>query len=60
MGYADDPQAKSALMAAFTGLGAALVFLLIVGGISFAWAINATPHHAPAEGAPAGAAATQH
>ncbi len=60
MGYADDPQAKSALMAAFTGLGAALVFLLIVGAISFMWAYNATPHHAGAEGAPAGAAATQH
>lgn len=59
MGYADDPQAKSALNAAFMGLGAALVFLLIVGGISFMWAYNATPHHA-VEGAPAGAAATQH
>jgi hypothetical protein len=59
MGYADDPQAKSALNAAFMGLGAALVFLLIVGGISFAWAYNATPHHAaPAGGAPA--AASQH
>ena len=60
MGYADDPQAKSALNAAFMGLGAALVFLLIVGGISFALAMNATPHHAAPEGAPAGAAATQH
>lgn len=60
MGYAEDPQARAALKAAFMGLGAALVFLLVVGGISFVWAYNATPHHAAAEGAPAGAAATQH
>lgn len=59
MGYADDPQAKSALSAAFTGLGAAIVFLLLVGTITFFWAKNATPHHAAAgEGAPA--AASQH
>jgi hypothetical protein len=60
MGYADDPQAKSALNAAFMGLGAALVFLLIVGGISFAWAYNATPHHGPEAPAAAGAPAAQH
>ena len=61
MGYADDPQAKSALNAAFMGLGAALVFLMLVGGITFFWAKNATPSHgAGAEHAPAGAAATQH
>ncbi|HVH12670.1 MAG TPA: hypothetical protein VM759_06450 [Longimicrobium sp.] len=59
MGYADDPQARSALSAAFTGLGAALVFLLLVGGITFFWAKNATPHHAPA-GEHAPAAASQH
>jgi hypothetical protein len=59
MGYAEDPQARAALKAAFTGLGAALVFLLLVGTITFFWAKNATPHHA-VEGAPAGAAATQH
>jgi hypothetical protein len=59
MGYADDPQAKSALNAAFTGLGAALVFLLLVGTITFFWAKNATPHHA-AEGAPAAAGSAQH
>lgn len=58
MGYADDPQAKSALNAAFMGLGAALVFLAIVSAISFALAYSATPHHAAAEGAPA--AASQH
>jgi hypothetical protein len=60
MGYAEDPQARSALNAAFMGLGAALVFLLIVSAISFMLAYNATPHHGAAEGAPAGAAATQH
>ena len=61
MGYADDPQAKSALKAAFTGLGAALVFLMLVGGITFFWAKNATPSHgAGAEHAPAAATATQH
>lgn len=60
MGYADDPQAKSALNAAFMGLGAALVFLALVASITFFWAKNATPHHAAAEGAPAGAAAPQH
>lgn len=58
MGYADDPQAKSALNAAFMGLGAAVVFLLLVGGITFFMAKNATPHHAAGEGAPA--AASQH
>jgi hypothetical protein len=51
MPYRDDPEARSALKAAFAGLGAALVFLLVVGGISFMLAMNATPHHAPAQGA---------
>lgn len=59
MGYRDDPEARAARNAAFTGLGAALVFLMIVGGISFMWAKNATPHHAAAPGAPA-AAEAQH
>jgi hypothetical protein len=53
MGYRDDPEARAARNAAFTGLGAALVFLLIVGGITFTMAKNATPHHAAPEGAPA-------
>jgi hypothetical protein len=59
MGYNDDPEAKATLMNAFTGLGFALVFLLIVGGVTFFWAKNATPHHAAGEGAPA-AEAAQH
>jgi hypothetical protein len=41
MGYREDPEARSTLNAAFTGLGLALVFLLIVGGIAFFWAYNA-------------------
>ena len=56
MGYREDPDARARLKAAFMGLGVAVVFLLVVGGISFVWAYNATPHHAAAEGAPAGAA----
>lgn len=59
MGYNDDPEAKATLMNAFTGLGFALVFLLIVGSVTFFWAKNATPHHAGGEGAPA-AEAAQH
>jgi hypothetical protein len=35
MGYRDDPEARSTLNAAFTGLGFALVFLLVVAAISF-------------------------
>jgi hypothetical protein len=38
MGYREDPEARSTLNAAFTGLGLALVFLLIVAVIAFAWA----------------------
>lgn len=55
MGYKDDPEAKATLMTAFTGLGIALVFLMIVGGVTFVWAKNATPHHGAAteQGAPA-------
>ena len=59
MGYRDDPEALSTMKTAFAGLGAALVFLAIVAGISFTLAMNATPHHAAAEGAPA-AATQQH
>lgn len=56
MGYNDDPEAKATLMNAFSGLGIALVFLLIVAGVTFTWAKNATPSHgAGAEhAAPAG------
>lgn len=59
MGYHEDPDARGSLKDAFTGLGFALVFLLIVGGVSFFWAKNATPHHAAAPGTPA-AEAQQH
>lgn len=38
MGYRDDPEARSTLNAALTGLGFALVWLAIVSVISFAWA----------------------
>lgn len=38
MGYREDPEARSTLNAAFTGLGFALVFLAIVAVIAFAWA----------------------
>lgn len=41
MGYREDPEARSTLNAALTGLGLSLVFLLIVGGIAFFWAYNA-------------------
>ena len=58
MAYRDDPEARADLSAALQGLGFALVFLLIVGGISFFWALNATPHAAGGDHAPA--AATQH
>ena len=61
MGYNDDPDAQATLMNAFTGLGFALVFLLIVGGITFFWAKNATPSHgAGAEHAAPAAEAAQH
>lgn len=59
MGYNDDPEAKATLMTAFSGLGIALVFLLIVGGVTFVWAKNATPHHA-AGAEHAAPAAAQH
>jgi hypothetical protein len=59
MGYNDDPEARASLNAAFTGLGFALVFLLIVGGITFTLAKNAKGHEAAGEGAPA-AEAAQH
>ena len=39
--YRDDPEARSTLNAALTGLGFALVWLVIVAAISFAWAYNA-------------------
>lgn len=56
MGYNDDPEAKANLKAAFTGLAIALVFLGIVGGVTFVWAKNATPSHGAAaeHAAPAG------
>lgn len=61
MGYNDDPEAKKTLMTAFAGLGLALVFLLIVSGVTFAWAKNATPSHgAGAEHAAPAAGAAQH
>jgi len=60
MGYRDDPEARASLNTAYTGLGIALVFLLIVGGITFTWAKNAKPNHGGgAEHAPA-AEAAQH
>ncbi len=60
MGYNDDPEAKATLMNAFAGLGFALVFLAIVGGITFFWAKNATPSHGAGHAAPAAAEAAQH
>lgn len=39
--YRDDPEARSTLNAALTGLGVGLVWLAIVAGISFMWAYNA-------------------
>lgn len=41
MGYRHDQDAREKLTAAFMGLGAGLVFLLVVGGISFFWALSA-------------------
>jgi hypothetical protein len=35
MGYREDPEARSTLNAAFTGLGFALGFLLVVAVIAF-------------------------
>lgn len=58
MPYRDDPEARSTLKAAFTGLAVAVTFLLIVGVISFAWAGGfSSPEHAEAE---APGAAAQH
>jgi hypothetical protein len=57
MGYSDDPEARATRNTAFMGLGIAVVFLLIVGGITFTWAKNATPHHGAEGGAPAAEAA---
>lgn len=39
--YRNDPEARSALNAALTGLGVGLVWLAVVAGISFFWAVNA-------------------
>ena len=44
MGYREDPEARSTLNAAFTGLGLALVFLLIVAAIAFVWAAKFSGH----------------
>jgi hypothetical protein len=44
MGYRDDPEARSTLNAAFTGLGLALVFLLVVAAIAFVWAAKFSGH----------------
>jgi hypothetical protein len=60
MGYREDPEARASLNAAFTGLGIALAFLVVVGGVTFFWAKNANPGHGgAAEHAPA-AEAAQH
>ncbi|MBW3571610.1 MAG: hypothetical protein KY467_10930 [Gemmatimonadetes bacterium] len=45
MGYRDDPEARSTLHAAFTGLAFALVFLAVVAGISFYWAAYLSGGH---------------
>ena len=37
----NDPEARSTLNAALTGLVVALVWLAIVAGVSFFWAYNA-------------------
>lgn len=39
--YRDDPEARSTLNAALTGLGVALVWLALVAGVSFFLAVNA-------------------
>jgi uncharacterized membrane protein len=57
MGYREDPEARADLKAAVTGFFGALAFLLVVGGITFFWAKNATPHHAGGE---TPAASSQH
>ena len=41
MGYREDQDAREKLKAAFIGLGLGLVFLAVVGSISFFWALNA-------------------
>jgi hypothetical protein len=41
MGYREDQDAREKLRAAFIGLGAGLLFLALVGGISFFWALSA-------------------
>ena len=48
MGYNDDPEARATLKTAFTGLGFALLFLALVGSVTFFWAKNATPSHGAA------------
>jgi hypothetical protein len=53
MGYSDDPEARATRNTAYMGLGFAVVFLLIVGGITFTMAKNAKPHHGAEGGAPA-------
>ena len=35
MGYREDAEARATLKAAYTGLGVALVFLLVIGGIAY-------------------------
>lgn len=40
MGYREDAEARGTLKAAFTGLGVALVFLLVIGGISYFLAVG--------------------
>ena len=58
---ADFEEARENRKTIFMGLGAALVWLLVVGGISYALAVNMSKGHAAADGhGPApGAAATQ-
>ena len=55
-----DQDSREKLRASLMGLGAALVWLLIVGGISFAWAggFSGPSHEGAAE--TAGAPAAQH
>lgn len=41
MGYREDPEARSTLNAALTGLGVGLAWLALVAAVSFFWAVNA-------------------
>jgi hypothetical protein len=57
MGYREDPEARDALKTAYTGLGIALAFLLVLGAITFAWAGGMSGGGEHAEGGAAPAAA---